>query len=297
VRELDLIRWIRRRWRFDPRAVPVGPGDDCAVVRCGREKLLVTTDQVLDGVHFILSRDGPAAAGRKAMARNLSDIAAMAGTPLVAVVCAALPKGLSQADCKAIYAGMRRLGERFGCPVVGGDIGAWDGKLAIGVTVIGVPGPHGAVLRSGAKVGDAVCVTGALGGAWQARRDLRFTPRIAEAKMLAARCDLHAMIDISDGLASDLGHIVEESGVGAELVAADIPVHRGAGGVEAALRDGEDYELIFTLPQAQVPRLRRLKLGVKVTQIGTIVRGKGLTLVGDDGRKERIKAKGWEHRT
>jgi thiamine-monophosphate kinase len=297
VRELDLIRWIRRRWRFDPRAVPVGPGDDCAVVRCGREKLLVTTDQVLDGVHFILARDGPAAAGRKAMARNLSDIAAMAGSPLAAVVCAALPKGLSQAGCKAIYAGMRRLGERFGCPVVGGDIGAWDGALAIGVTVIGVPGPRGAVLRSGAKVGDAVCVTGSLGGAWQAKRDLRFTPRIAEAKALAARCDLHAMIDISDGLAADLGHIAEESGVGAELAAADIPVHRGAAGVEAALHDGEDYELIFTLPPAQVPRLQKLRLGVKVTRIGTIVRGAGLTLVHPDGRRERIQAKGWEHGT
>jgi thiamine-monophosphate kinase len=301
MRELDLIRWIRRRWKFDPRAVPVGPGDDCAVVRCGGEKLLVTTDQVLDGVHFILARDGPAAAGRKAMARNLSDIAAMAGRPLAAVVCAALPKGLSAADCKAIYSGMRRLGERFGCPVVGGDIGAWDGALAIGVTVLGTPGPRGAVLRSGAKPGDAVCVTGSLGGAWQARRDLRFTPRIAEAQRLAAACDLHAMIDISDGLATDLGHLAEESGVGAEVVAADIPVHRGAKGIEAALRDGEDYELIFTLPAGQAARLPRLRLGarpgVKVTRIGTIVRGGGLTLVHPDGRREKIKAKGWEHRT
>jgi len=297
VRELDLIRWIRRSWKFDPRAVPVGPGDDCAVVRCGGEKFLVTTDQVLDGVHFVLKRDGPAAAGRKAMARNLSDIAAMAGEPLAAVVCAALPRGLSTAGCKAIYAGMRRLGDRFGCPVVGGDIGAWDGHLAIGVTVLGRPGPRGAVLRSGAKVGDAICVTGSLGGAWQARRDLRFAPRVSEARRLARRVDLHAMIDISDGLAADLGHIAEESGVGAELIAADIPVHRGAAGLDAALHDGEDYELLFTLPAGQVPRLRRLDLGVSVTRIGTIVRGRCLTLVHSDARRVRIQARGWEHKT
>lgn len=297
MRELDLIRWIRQRSRFDPGAVPVGPGDDCAVVRCGREDLLVTTDQVLDGVHFLLKRDGPAAAGRKAMARNLSDIAAMAGEPLAAVACVALPKGLPAAACRAIYTGMRRLADRFGCPVVGGDVGAWDGPLAIGVTVFGRPGPRGVVLRSGAKAGDAICVTGALGGAWQSGRDKRFTPRIAEARALAARCDLHAMIDLSDGLTTDLAHVAEESGVGAELVAADIPVHRGARGLEAALSDGEDYELLFTLPEAQVARIRRLRLGVKVTRIGTIVRGRGLTLIHPGARRQRIRARGWEHAT
>jgi thiamine-monophosphate kinase len=297
VRELELIRWIRRRGRLDSRRVPVGPGDDCAVVRIGREELLVTTDQVLDGVHFVLRRDGPAAAGRKAMARNLSDIAAMAGEPLAGVACVALPRGLSLADAQAIYAGMRLLGERFGCPVVGGDLGAWEGPLAIGLTVIGRPGPRGAVLRSGAKAGDAICVTGALGGGWQGGRDKRFTPRLAEARALAARCDLHAMIDISDGLGADLGHIAEESRVGAELLAADIPIRRGAKGLPAALGDGEDYELLFTLPPSQVARARRLDLGVKVTRIGTVTRGRGLVLVRPDGRRERLQPQGWEHET
>jgi thiamine-monophosphate kinase len=297
MRELDLIRWIRRQGCSDPRAVPVGPGDDCAVVRCGRERLLVTTDQVLDGVHFVLGRDGPEAAGRKAMARNLSDIAAMAGVPLAAVACVAMPRGLSASAGRAIYRGLRAAGDRFGCPVVGGDVGAWKGPLSISVTVFGRPGPRGAVLRSGARPGDALCATGALGGAWRTTRHLTFTPRVAEALALARRCDLHAMIDISDGLLRDLSHLCEESGVAAEIDATRVPVHRGAS-LEAALSDGEDYELLFALPADQAARLdgRRIR-GTLITRIGTFTRGRGITLVRPDGRRERTRPRGWEHAT
>ena len=313
--------------------MPVGPGDDCAVVRCGREKLLITTDQVLDGVHFILTEHGPRAAGRKAMARNLSDIAAMAGAPLAAVACLTLPKGMGLGDCQAIYEGMRELADRFNCPVVGGDVGAWKGPLAISVTIVGRPRPAGPILRSGAKVGDAVFVTGALGGAWKTRRHLEFTPRLDAARRLARRFAIHAMIDISDGLAVDLGHLCRASGVGARLVAADIPIHPDAAGLchssgneneivppssetkrslgvrsrptaptraglRAALEDGEDYELLFTLPARQARSLAAARgLGVPVRRIGTITAGRRITMLEMDGKIRTVTAKGWEHET
>ncbi len=298
MREFDLIDWIRSQTRLDPRAVPVGPGDDCAVVRVGGEDLLVTVDQVLDGVHVQLAACGPQAVGRKAMARNLSDIAAMAGTPLAAVANVALPRDFPDDDAKAIYLGLRAGGDAFRCPLVGGDIGVWDGALCVGVTVLGRPTPAGPVLRSGARPGDALCVTGALGGSWRSGRDLTFTPRIHEALALAAACELHAMIDLSDGLSRDLGHVCRESGVGAEILATRVPVHPDAGGLDAALSDGEDYELLFALPPGRADALERDGvLGVPVTRVGTITAERNVTLVHPDGSREPLIPHGWEHGT
>lgn len=324
MKERDFIEWIRGQSAMDAAKVPVEPGDDCAVVAFGGELLLVTTDQVLDGVHFILAEHGPRAAGRKAMARNLSDIAAMAGLPTAAVAAVALPRDFRLGQAEAIYAGLREAGDPFDCPVVGGDVAAWDGPLAITVTVMGKPaGQGGPVLRSGAKAGDAVCVTGRLGGAWRGRRHLEFVPRIVEAARLAADYRVTAMIDISDGLATDLHHICRESGVAAEIVAAEIPIHPDAlagsdrsGALAAALGDGEDYELLFTLPPDQAERLCRAQrspeamkrslspqpIGVEVARIGTITAkpagpGSLVTLVETDGTRRPIDPSGWEHRT
>ena len=149
---------------------------------------------------------------------------------------------------------MRLLGRRFGCPLVGGDVSASDGRLVVSVTVLGRTEGATPVLRSGAKPGDAVCVTGSLGGAWRSRKHLEFVPRIREARQLAEMCDLHAMIDISDGLARDLGHICRASGVGARINADAVPVAAPAD-LAAALGDGEDYELLFALPPDQADRL------------------------------------------
>ncbi len=302
MRELDLIDWIRSQSDFDPKAVPVGPGDDCAVVNFLGRQLLVTTDQVLDGVHFILSEHGAEAAGRKAMARNLSDVAAMAALPVAAVAAVALPKGFSREDAEAIYRGLRSVNEHISCPIVGGDISTWDGPLAITVTVFarraGVSCGVEPILRSGAKVGDAICVTGDLGGAWKTQRHLTFTPRILEAMQLALNHTPHAMIDISDGLATDLGHICRASGVGAEVLADKVPVHPDAAGLQAALTDGEDYELLFTAPSEVAEKLCAAQpLPVKVTRIGEIVEGGGITLIHADGRREKLTAAGWEHTT
>ena len=140
MREFDFIEWIRARSSFDPAVVQVGPGDDCAVLNFGDEKLLITADQVLDGVHFSITRHGPAAAGRKAAARNLSDIAAMAAVPVAMVATVAAPPGFTQADAQAVYDGLRSVGDQFDCPLVGGDLGAWDheaAKLQISATVVG----------------------------------------------------------------------------------------------------------------------------------------------------------------
>jgi len=310
VRELDFIEWVRRQGRFPTAAVSVGPGDDCAVVTLGREKLLLTTDQVLDGVHFELREHGPRAAGRKAMARNLSDVAAMAAVPVAATATVALPRGFSAAATKAIYRGLRQAGDEFDCPLVGGDLACWPGRLAITVTVAARPGPAGVVLRRGARAGDAICVTGRLGGAWRTRRHLRFAPRVREALLLAERYDLHAMIDLSDGLATDLAHLCRAGRVGAIIRAGAVPVHRdarrlAADPLAAALTDGEDYELLFTLPPAAARRLvADQPLGVPVTNIGTIVRcprrrarGAPVTLIGLDGVARPLRLGGWEHRT
>ncbi|HUS48198.1 MAG TPA: thiamine-phosphate kinase, partial [Phycisphaerae bacterium] len=265
MRELDLIEWIRSQKEFDPALVPVGPGDDCAVVVCGGEKLLVTTDQLLDGVHFDLKTHGPEAMGRKAMARALSDIAAVAAMPLVAVATLALPKGFSQADAEAMYRGRRSVSDEFKCPMIGGDICAWQGPAAVSVTVLGRSAGIQPVLRSGAKPGDGICVTGKFGGAWLGDRHLNFKPRIREARQLAASCNLHAMIDVSDGLALDLWRICKASGVGAEIMADRIPISPDATAgrkidpLQAALTDGEDYELAFTLPPDQADGLTKLQ--------------------------------------
>ncbi len=304
MREFEFIEWIRRQGRFDPEVVAIGPGDDCAVLTIGGEKLLITTDQVLDGVHFSLVEHGAEAAGRKSAARALSDIAAMAGVPVAMVATVAAPKGFSQADAEAIYHGLQTCGDEFGCPLVGGDLAAWGespGPLQISVTILGKCDGIDPVLRSGAQVGNAICVTGKLGGAWATRRHLDFTPRIADARILARQFAISAMIDISDGLVGDLRHIADTSGVAAELDASAIPIHADAAGrkdsLEAALFDGEDYELLFTMPPDQTDRLIAAQpLDVKITRIGGIVEGIGMTLL-RDGKREKLDSRGWEHET
>ncbi len=296
MRELDLLNWIRQKGRHSIPTEWVGPGDDCAVVTVGDERLVITTDQVLDGVHFKLADAGPAAASRKALARNLSDIAAMAALPLCATATVTLPAGTSEADAQAIYMGLADLGAQFNCPMVGGDVAIWDQPLSISVTVLGTPDGIEPVLRSGAHPGDALCVTGALGGAWQNGRDLTFTPRVVDARTLAEHYDLHAMIDLSDGLAMDLRHVCAASAVGAAVVAADVPIHADAAGLNAALGDGEDYELLFALPAVQAEALLAAQpLGARVSRIGTIVSGDQLTLIAEDGSPSPLPVGGWEH--
>jgi thiamine-monophosphate kinase len=259
--EFAYIDWLRRRTPAD-RRVLIGPGDDTAALHLTPStSCLMTTDMLLDGSCFRLAEAGPRQVGRKAMSVNLSDIAAMAGRPVAAVVSVGLPRLGGRALAEELYLGLRDVADAFDTALVGGDTNSWDGALVISVTVLGEATPRGPVRRSGARPGDWLLVTGPLGGSIEGKH-LTFTPRVREALQLHALVDLHAMIDISDGLAADLSHICEESGCGAVLRAEAIPItdaarkmNDGRSPLVHALTDGEDFELVFALPAEEARQL------------------------------------------
>src|SRR4051812_42746829 len=191
--EFAYIDWLRRRTPA-VAGVLVGPGDDTAVLRPPTRPLLVTTDMLLEGSCFLLAEAGPVRVGRKAIAVNLSDIAAMAGIPTAAVVSVGLPRAGGVELAEQLYAGMREMADRFSVPIVGGDTNSWDGPLAISITMLGEATGRGPVLRSGAKIGDSILGTGPLGGSILGHH-LDFTPRVGEAVRLHHAVELHAMID------------------------------------------------------------------------------------------------------
>ncbi len=302
--EFGLIEWIRaRRPRLGPdRGVLGDVGDDCATVRFDGSTAIVTTDMLMDGRHFVLERDGPEAVGNKAMGVNLSDVAAMCGLPRFAFVAVALPRRDAEAIGRGLDEGLRRMADRFGVAIVGGDTNAWDGPLVVSVTLLGEPHPLGSPSRAGAKVGDAVFVTGPLGGGLLRGRHLRPEPRIREARAIRPIMNPTAMIDLSDGLSSDLGHVLDESGgLGAALDEAAIPIHPDALAATAAdgsppllhaLNDGEDFELCFTAsPEAAA----RVVAGVTLHRVGEIVAEPGIRLRGDDGRMTPVERRGFDH--
>jgi thiamine-monophosphate kinase len=302
--EFALIDWIRRRCR-DGAAIAVGIGDDCAVLRppAGSE-LLVTTDMLMDGRHFRLAAAGAEAVGYKCLAVNLSDIAAMAGRPLAAFAAVALPRDDPAGIGRGLIDGMRPLAERFGVALAGGDTNAWDGPLVVCITVIGAADPPGPVLRSGAQPGDVILVTGPLGGSL-AGRHLRPTPRIEEALAIRRIAPIRAMIDLSDGLSSDVGHILEESGgLGATLEAERIPIHPDAVGesrrdgrspLDHALNDGEDFELCLVVAPGDAGRLTAGPVaGLTLSRVGLMEREPGLRLRQGD-RIGPIEPGGFDH--
>jgi thiamine-monophosphate kinase len=290
--EFDYIDWLRRQTPADRRVV-VGPGDDTAVLALTpHAPCLVTTDMLLDGSCFILAEAGPKLVGRKAMAVNLSDIAAMAGRPVAAVVSVGLPRQGGRALAEELYRGLREVADAFDTPIVGGDTNSWQGPLAISVTLIGEPTGSGAVLRSGGKIGDWLFVTGPLGGSIRGKH-LSFQPRVREAMRLHELVHLHAMIDISDGLAADLQHICKESRCGAVLRAEAIPISDDArlmsdarSPLDHALGDGEDFELLFAVSPGDGEQLLRDQpiAGVQLFHMGELV-GDGLWLEAAGHRK------------
>lgn len=272
TRELEIVRWIMDRAE--------ATGDDCAVLDCEPwGTLLVTTDSVIDGVHARWHVDGPGAFGYKAIARGLSDIAAMAGEPRWAVLAACLPHDVTEEEAHALFEGA----ERAGCKLVGGDTAFGPTPYAVG-TVLGIAHRKGPVLRSGARVGDWIVVTGPLGGSLASGKHKTFVPRVPEARELHETCDLGAMIDLSDGLSTDLHHILRASRVGCRLDVAAIP--RNHVPLENALNDGEDYELLATVRPGKLPPF--------ATRIG-VVTEKDAILVHPDGREEPLVARGYEH--
>lgn len=297
--EFDYIQWIRKQVACHPR-VRIGPGDDCAAVEPPRTSLLITTDVLTEGVDFFLHEAGGYAVGRKAMAVNISDIAAMAGVPLATVVGLVLPRGSGDL-ANELFHGMKGVADRFDVSVVGGDTNAWSGGLVVSVTVLGAATDRGPVTRAGARPGDWVFVTGPVGGSILGRH-LDPTPRVREALALHAAADLHAMIDVSDGLAADLNHLLEESGCGAVLSADAIPIHPDAvalsrqthrAPLDHALSDGEDFELVFTVSADDGTRLLRTSPVPGVTKIGECV-DSGLWIE-DGGERRPLPPTGWVH--
>lgn len=298
--EWDYIAWLRWRTPSHPRVV-LGVGDDCAVLAAPSRPLLVTTDMLMDGTDFWLAEVGPRRAGRKAMAANLSDIAAMAGVPVAAVVSLALPQS-DGAVAEELYLGLREMADRFNVPIVGGDTNSWMGKLVVAVTVLGEVTERGIVRRSGAQVGDWLFVTGPLGGSILGHH-LDFTPRIDEALRLHECVALHAMIDISDGLAADVNHICQESGCGAVLRADAIPISPAAielsrqtqkTPLDHALEDGEDFELVFAVSPEDGRKLQQEPPLPGLCKIGECV-GSGLWLEDASGQRQPLAPRGWEH--
>jgi thiamine-monophosphate kinase len=300
--EFEYIDWLRRRTPTDPRVL-LGPGDDAAALQLRPDvPCLVTTDMLVDGVCFNLAEAGPQAVGRKAMAVNLSDIAAMAGRPVAAVVSAALPRQGGRNLAEKLYLGLREMADEFQTAIVGGDTNSWDGPLVISVTVLGEATGAGPVCRSGAKAGDWLLVTGPLGGSIRGKH-LTFSPRVREAMRLHEITHLHAMIDISDGLAADVNHLCIESGCGAVLWPDRIPISEDArvmaddkSPLDHALTDGEDFELVFAVSEDEGRRLLESQpiLGITLAHIGEFV-GQGLWIE-HEGNRRPLEPHGYEHR-
>ncbi len=300
--EFAFIDWLRRRTPAAGR-VQIGPGDDAALLDWSTGAgCIATTDMLLDGSCFRLAEAGPRRVGRKAMAVNLSDIAAMAGRPVAALVSVGLPRHGGRALAEELYSGMREIADAFDTPIVGGDTNSWDGPLVINVTVLGEATERGVVRRNGARPGDWLMATGAFGGSILGKH-LDFTPRVREALQLHEAAPLHAMIDVSDGLAADVFHLCEESGCGAVLRAETIPIadaarsmNDGRSALDHALGDGEDFELVFAVAAEDGRRLLEMQplSGAAVTRIGEFVSEKGLWLE-ERGVRRPLDPRGYVH--
>ncbi len=251
VGEQALLRLIRRWLGKAMPPAPAGMGDDCAVLPAARNRrptaaTLVTVDPVIYGEHFD-DRTAPAQAGRKLLRRNLSDIAAMGGRPTAAVIGLALDPRTRLDWLEGFYRGLAADARRFGVPLVGGDLATLRGGLAATLTLLGeTTAPAGrALTRAGAREGDYIAVTGRLGGSLPSGRHHRFTPRLAEGRWLAARREIRALMDLSDGLAKDI-RALTPPGCRPQIFGDLVPRHRGSD-LRAALTDGEDYELLLAL--------------------------------------------------
>jgi thiamine-monophosphate kinase len=312
--EKSLIAEVRCAVSTRGSSIIRGIGDDCAVLRLRPDQdTLVTTDFTLEGIHFRRDWHPPESVGHRCLTRGLSDIAAMGGEPITAFLSLALPRDLPQTWVRRFTHGLLKLAHEHGVTLAGGDTAQSPGGILADIVVLGTVRRGKAILRSGARAGDRIFVSGELGGSAAALTAMRsgkksnslqyrrhFYPeaRLQLACILRERNLASAMIDTSDGLSTDLGHICEESNVGAEIEPALIP-HARVGkpaedvSLDFALHGGEDYELLFTARPGK--RIPPEIAGVRITQIGRVTRGRGIVLVDAKGRKRQLRARGWEH--
>ena len=289
MNETVLIDWIQKQFKPDA-SVAVGIGDDAAVIRrvSIKKDWLLKSDMIIEDVHFDAKKSRPAQWGYKAMMCNVSDIAAMGGTPRYALIAVGMPRKASLQQGRAIMRGIRRAADFFDIRVVGGDTCRSD-KIVISVMMIGEVLSGKAIQRSGAKVGDVLLVTGPLGDSYRSGHHLRFVPRLKESQFLTRNYRVHAMMDVSDGLAKDLRHLAKASKTGLKIFEQAVPLRRTAKNTTAAFVEGEDFELIFCMAPKETARLlrdRRLRQKkLSFYPIGRVVHRKhGLKVVGADGQ-------------
>ncbi len=305
MREFDLLKNIFAHNQSLGDAVVIPPGDDMAELTWSGRNLLVAVDQIVDGRHINLSTTPLELVGRKAIARSVSDIAAMAAKPVASLAAVVLPKNFQTQQAQTLSKAMIESAREFECPLIGGDLAFHNDPahpLICSVTVLAEPmgkGEAQSITRSGAKTGDAVYITGQLGGAIQidgSGKHLTFSPRVKEAQLLLSKLGshLHAMIDISDGLGRDVSHIAELSNVQIHLDAAAIPCTNGLPW-QNALSDGEDYELCFTTDRDPPSTLA----GLPVTEVGRVEERANAddpyVLVHDAGQTHIGDESGWQH--
>jgi len=297
INEIELIKRLSKNFRLD-KTVIKGPGDDTAVIKWTRDRyLLYTCDMTIEGIHFDLRKATPFQAGWKALGRNISDIGAMGGVPRYAVVSLAIAREQKLSVADGICRGLKSIADKFGVNIVGGDISR-SKNIVIDVSLIGEVEREKLVLRSGAKPGDVIMVTGSLGGSIKGKH-LNFTPRVNEAREILKKFKINSMIDISDGLALDLERILKASKAGACIYESAIPLSNDALSVTSALYDGEDHELLFTMCVKEAKRFYRSasnKIGSPVSLIGEVTAKKnGCRIIRESGKEEELKIKGYLH--
>ena len=301
--EFDFIEWLRSQTSAQPD-VALGVGDDAAILRPPTAQQVLTTDLLLEGVHFELNSATFEQIGRKSLAVSLSDVAAMGATPTVAVLNFAFPRQLAFADAQAVFRGALQLAREHNVAIVGGDTNRWSEKLVVGSTVLGRL-DHAGWKISGAQPGDIVLVSGELGGSLLGKH-LDFTPRCQLAVELANRYQIHAATDISDSLSIDLNEIALQSELGITIQAEAIPLalaatqraaQSGRTPLDHALYDGEDFELLLTVsPETARAILRDKILSTTLTEIGRVHEGPGQLLIAREGvAAELLPIKGYEH--
>ena len=285
IGEFGFIEKISRMVKTGPSVIK-GIGDDCAVLRYKKNKhLLFATDIIIEDIHF-MKKASPEAIGHKALAVNLSDIAACGGIPKWAVVSAGLPKDITFNYANRIFKGMSALSEKFNMDIVGGDT-SLSKKIVISLAVIGETAKKKLVLRSGAKAKDIIVVTGPL----KKRPDhLKFLPKIKESQFIVENLKPNSMIDISDGFLADLKHILKASGKGAIIYESLIPAKGGAENISTILRTGEQFELLFTMDARLIKKLPK-----GFYPVGEIRSAKGITYINKEGKRKNIEPEGYSH--
>lgn len=308
--EKQLIARIRKLAGGRAPRVVRGIGDDCAILRISKDaEALVTTDLSIEGVHFRREWHPPESVGHRCLARGLSDIAAMGGEPVAAFLSLAAPAELPQKWVDTFLRGLLKLARRHGVTLAGGDVSAAP-VIVADIMLVGEIPRGAAILRSGARAGDALYVTGELGASAVALQELMAgaklsprehpqhffpAPRLEVARVLRRNRLATAMVDISDGLSTDLGHICEESGLGALVQEHSIPrpARARTSTLHLALHGGEDYELLFNAPpRTKIPS--RIA-GVRITRIGEMIRGTKMFLADSHGQRKPLLPRGWQH--